>query len=139
MAERVKAAYPRLGTSSDAALDAKTLRTVGLSTRRAECCVAIHERSLQLTDAVASGQDWADVLKSIKGVGPWTIAVFQIFVLREPDVLPVGDVGLQRAFLALYGTTSTLATVAERWRPYRSVACWYIWKTLGNEQLDSTT
>jgi DNA-3-methyladenine glycosylase II len=137
IADRVKAAYPQLGTPHDStSLDVQTLRIIGLSTRRAECCATINERAGELSAAVASGREWKDVLGSIKGIGPWTIAVFQIFVLRKPDVLPQGDIGLQRAVTTLYGEAATVADIAEHWRPYRSVACWYLWRTLGNDQLD---
>jgi DNA-3-methyladenine glycosylase II len=56
-------------------------------------------------------------------------------VLREPDVLPLGDVGLERAIANVYGRPHGVESLAERWRPFRSVACWYLWRTLGNEQL----
>jgi DNA-3-methyladenine glycosylase II len=74
-------------------------------------------------------------LAGIKGIGPWTLSVFRIMVLREPDELPQGDVGLLRAIANVYGPTADLRELSEKWRPFRSVACWYLWKTLGNEQL----
>jgi DNA-3-methyladenine glycosylase II len=84
---------------------------------------------------VEDGESWSQALKGIKGIGPWTIAVFQIMVMREPDVLPVGDVGLARAIANLYGQGMDAQDLGENWRPYRSVACWYLWRTLGNMQL----
>jgi len=84
---------------------------------------------------VNQGQSWEEALKGIKGIGPWTIAVFRIMVLRDPDVLPLGDVGLERAIANVYGPNQDVQKLAEKWRPYRSVACWYLWRTLGNEQL----
>ncbi len=74
-------------------------------------------------------------MADLKGIGPWTTSVFRIMVLREPDVFPTGDVGLQRAVRNVYGTSHDLERRADRWRPFRSVACWYLWRTLGNEQL----
>ena len=62
-------------------------------------------------------------------------SVFSIMVLREPDELPSGDVGLERAISNIYGKASRVESLAEAWRPFRSVACWYLWRTLGNEQL----
>jgi DNA-3-methyladenine glycosylase II len=56
-------------------------------------------------------------------------------VLREPDVLPLGDVGLERAIANVYGADQDVEKLSENWRPFRSVACWYLWRTLGNEQL----
>lgn len=81
------------------------------------------------------GQSWEQALAGIKGIGPWTIAVFRIMVLRDPDVLPLGDVGLERAIANVYGNASNVEHLSEAWRPFRSVACWYLWRTLGNEQL----
>lgn len=78
---------------------------------------------------------WTHALAGIKGIGPWTIAVFRIMVLRDADVLPEGDVGLLRAVANVYGKAAKLSELSEVWRPYRSVACWYLWRTLGNEQL----
>jgi len=68
-------------------------------------------------------------LTEIPGIGRWTAEMFLIFTLRRPDVLSLGDAGLNRAFLGLYGDAD-LKRVAERWRPYRSVACWYLWRHL---------
>jgi DNA-3-methyladenine glycosylase II len=56
-------------------------------------------------------------------------------VLRNPDELPSGDVGLERAVANVYGMAHTIEHLGETWRPFRSVACWYLWRTLGNEQL----
>jgi len=74
-------------------------------------------------------------LAGIKGIGPWTLSIFRIMVLREPDVLPLGDVGLERAIANVYGRPRSVECLGEKWRPFRSVACWYLWRTLGNEQL----
>jgi DNA-3-methyladenine glycosylase II len=50
-------------------------------------------------------------------------------------VLPLGDVGLERAVANVYGNGSSVEHLSKAWRPFRSVACWYLWRTLGNEQL----
>lgn len=84
---------------------------------------------------VRQGQAWEQALAGIKGIGPWTISVFRIMVLRDPDELPLGDVGLRRAIANLYGTHHDVERLGDTWRPFRSVACWYLWRTLGNEQL----
>lgn len=84
---------------------------------------------------VSRGMTWESALNGIKGVGPWTLSTFRIMVLREPDVLPLGDVGLERAVRNVYGEESNVEQLAEKWRPFRSIACWYLWRTLGNMQL----
>jgi len=136
LAERVKSAYPMLITPSSATVpDPASLRAFGLPERRAQCCTDIIRRSDEIRANVRQGQTWEEALAGIKGIGPWTISVFRIMVLRDPDVLPLGDVGLQRAIEKLYGTPHDFERLGETWRPFRSVACWYLWRTLGNEQL----
>jgi len=70
------------------------------------------------------------VLTEVPGIGRWTAEMFLIFTLKRPDILSLGDAGLCRAVRLLYGEAADMQRVAERWRPYRSVACWYLWKHL---------
>lgn len=136
LADRAQSAYPSLTTPSpETAPDPASLRAIGLSQRRAQCCVDIVRQSEQIVAEVRRGRDWEEVLKGVKGVGPWTIAVFRIMVLRDPDVLPLGDIGLERAIVNVYGRHRNVLRLGKMWRPFRSVACWYLWRTLGNEQL----
>jgi DNA-3-methyladenine glycosylase II len=136
MAERAIATSPQLSEPTpDAVPDVAAFRTLGLSQRRAECCVNIVAKSDEIRAKVRQGQTWEEALSGIKGIGLWTLAVFRIMVLRDPDVLPTGDVGLQRAIANIYGTSADVEALGESWRPFRSVACWYLWRTLGNEQL----
>jgi len=136
LAERVKSAFPQLANPSPTITpEAATLRSLGLTQRRAECCVNIVRCSDEIRAKVRQGLTWEEALADIKGIGPWTLSVFRIMVLREPDVLPLGDAGLERAIASLYGARRKIACLGERWRPYRSVACWYLWRTLGNKQL----
>jgi DNA-3-methyladenine glycosylase II len=136
MAAHLKLAYPEIATPSPAIIiDLSYLRSLGLPERRAECCLTILRKSDEIRQSVREGKSWEDALAGIKGIGPWTLAVFRIMVLREPDELPKGDVGLVRAIKTVYGPDADVELLGENWRPFRSVACWYLWKTLGNEQL----
>jgi len=136
LAEQVKATYPMLTTPSpDAVPDLESLCALGLPERRAQCCIAVLQRAEEIRAKVQQGQQWEDALAGIKGIGPWTLAVFRIMVLRHPDVLPLGDVGLERAIANVYGSPRSVERLGKTWRPFRSVACWYLWRTLGNEQL----
>jgi DNA-3-methyladenine glycosylase II len=136
LAERAKSAYPQLLTPSPAAVpDPATLRAIGLSQRRAQCCADIVRLSDEILAKIGQGQTWEVALAGIKGIGPWTISVFRIMVLREPDVLPLRDIGLERAIKNIYGRPRNVERLGKKWRPFRSVACWYLWRTLGNEQL----
>jgi DNA-3-methyladenine glycosylase II len=136
IAEQIKSRYPALVKPMPAAApDLVTLRAMGLPQRRAECCIDVIRRSIEIRASVAQGRSWEDALSGIKGIGPWTLSVFRIMVLREPDELPLGDVGLERAIANVYGSLVDVDRLGETWRPFRSVACWYLWRTLGNEQL----
>src|SRR4051794_26073630 len=129
LAERVKGAFPRITSGSpDVVPDANSFRLFGLPERRAQCCVAILHKSGEIRAKVMQGQSWEEALRGIKGIGPWTTAVFRIIVRRDPDVLPLGDVGLERAIANVYGPDQDVEMLAEKWRPYRSVACWYLWR-----------
>ena len=86
----------------------------------------------QLSDAQVSEQ-----LTAIKGIGQWSADMFMIFHLGRPDVLAVGDLGIRRAVERAYGLkeipdAKALTRIAEPWRPYRSLACLYLWASLDN-------
>jgi DNA-3-methyladenine glycosylase II len=73
---------------------------------------------------------------AIKGIGPWSADMMLMFGFGRPDVLPVGDYGLQTGVRDLYGLDALpkparLLEIAEAWRPYRSIATWYIWRSKG--------
>ncbi|MFZ0417572.1 MAG: hypothetical protein WAM04_05675 [Candidatus Sulfotelmatobacter sp.] len=136
LAEKLRSEHPQLTTASPVQPpDVTTLRAMGLPERRAQCCVTILQKADEIRAKVQQGQRWEEALAGIKGIGPWTLSVFRIMVLREPDVLPLGDVGLERAIANVYGKHCSVERLGEKWRPFRSVACWYLWRTLGNQQL----
>lgn len=136
LAERAKSVFPQILIPSPAAVpDPVRLRAIGLSLRRAQCCADIVRRSEEILGKVGQGYTWEQALAGFKGIGPWTVSVFRIMVLRDPDVLPLGDVGLERAIAKVYGRRRNVERLGETWRPFRSVACWYLWRTLGNQQL----
>jgi len=71
----------------------------------------------------------------VRGIGPWTVHMLMIFRLGRPDVLPVADYGVRKGFALTYRqqelpTADELTSHAERWRPYRSLASWYMWRAL---------
>jgi DNA-3-methyladenine glycosylase II len=79
-----------------------------------------------------------DHLTQVKGVGVWTVHMFLIFALRRPNVLPVGDLGVRAAIKKAYGLPelpkpAEMERIADPWRPYRSIASWYLWRSLENE------
>jgi len=136
IADRVRSLHPHITKPSPATIpEVGELRAIGLSERRAVCCVSILHRSEEIQSEVRQGKTWQEALSNIKGIGPWTLSMFRIMVLREPDVLPLGDVGLERAIANVYGAGRDVEELSENWRPFRSLACWYLWRTLGNAQL----
>ena len=77
-------------------------------------------------------------LVAVKGIGEWTADMFLIFQLDRPDVLPVGDLGIRAAFRRLYDlpelpSAAEMERIAEPWRPYRSTAARFLWRSLDNE------
>src|SRR3954466_3300343 len=74
-------------------------------------------------------------LVAVKGIGEWTAHMFLMFTLRRPDVLPTGDLGIQLAIRKHYRKRklpkpAQMEKIAKPWEPYRSVACWYLWRSL---------
>ncbi len=119
------------------------LRGVGLSSQKLrylkDLCKHIEEGQLPL-DALHQMEDEQviDTLTRVNGVGRWTAEMFLIFRLQRPDVLPVGDLGIVNAVRRAYRlrkapSPDRLRRIGEAWRPYRSVACWYLWASLNNE------
>ncbi|MGP0101823.1 MAG: DNA-3-methyladenine glycosylase family protein [Solirubrobacteraceae bacterium] len=77
-------------------------------------------------------------LVAVKGLGVWTAHMFLMFHLERPDVLAVGDLGIRRAIERAYGLDGlpdapTIERIAEPWRPHRTLACRYLWRSLANE------
>jgi len=85
-----------------------------------------------------------DAIVKVKGLGRWSAEMFLMFRLRRPDVLPLGDLGIVTAIQRLYGLRkkpkpARIAKIGEAWRPYRTVACWYLWRSLENAPEDVTS
>jgi DNA-3-methyladenine glycosylase II len=77
-------------------------------------------------------------LVAVKGIGVWSAQMFLMFHLKRPDVLPVGDLGIRRAIELAYGLEGLpgpeeMETIARPWRPHRTLACRYLWRSLDNE------
>jgi DNA-3-methyladenine glycosylase II len=82
-----------------------------------------------------SDADVMRALTSIAGIGAWTVNVFLIFNLRRPDVMPAVDLGLRRGVQLIYGlpdvaSAKQVEAAADKWRPYRSIACVYLWQAV---------
>ena len=118
------------------------LRSAGLSGQKASylrgLCEQVTGGSLLLeTLDNMPDEEVIAALTRVKGIGRWTAEMFLMFRLHRPDVLPVGDLGIgkavQRAYrLRTLPSPTRLLRLGESWRPYRSVACWYLWASLSN-------
>ena len=129
------------------ALSDETLRGVGLSRQKLGYMRDLSRKMLDGTIDTAGLADMSDdeivtELTKIKGIGRWTVEMLLIFRLTRPDVFPAGDLGIVKAVGRAYNLRKApdvkrLQTMAERWRPYRSVASWYLWASLGNVKVES--
>src|SRR5579859_3356970 len=121
-------------------LSAEQLRGVGLSKQKSSYLFDMAERAQrgdldfsklpEMTD-----DEVIEHLTQVKGVGVWTAHMFLMFSLRRPNVLPTGDYGVQVAIKKHYKKRKLpkpkdMEKIARAWEPYRSVACWYMWRSL---------
>ena len=131
------------GVPTPAALGALTdaqLRNVGLSGQKLRYMRGLGQKvqdgslPLRALDAMTD-EEVIVALTQVKGIGRWTAEMFLMFRLHRPDVLPVDDLGIVKAVQKAYGLRKTpsadrLNKIGEAWRPFRSVACWYLWRSL---------
>lgn len=120
----------------------ETLRKAGLSAAKVEFLRDLAGRlkggELDLRRlSTLSDEDVIAELIEVKGIGRWTVEMFLIFHLGRPDVVSVGDLGIRRAVQLAYGMDDLpgpeeLERIAEEWRPHRTLACLYLWRSLAN-------
>ncbi len=115
------------------------LRACGLSERKAEYLSDLAQR---FADGAVHVQRWQEMsdeeviedLVQVRGIGRWTAEMLLMFSLLRPDVFPLGDLGLQRGIRQAYFkrkvSLNTMAKLGTTWRPWRSVATWYLWRSL---------
>ena len=136
---RLRTAAPDVETMSKMSLEqfratgvsrSKSLALLDLSEKVLNGVLPPMEKLRRLKD-----DEIIECLIQVRGIGPWSAQMFLMFRLHRPDVLPVADYGVRKAFARLYGkrklpTPDQLAKHAEIWRPYRTAACWYLWRSL---------
>lgn len=118
--------------------DARELRGAGLSERKVTYLLDLsrHFQEGHLSDELIASWDDSTLqreLTKVKGIGAWTCDMFAMFHLGHPDILPTGDLGVRRGMQVLYNLKdlpdpAAMERVAERWRPYRSAGCYYMWR-----------
>jgi DNA-3-methyladenine glycosylase II len=146
---RVLAALPGGALTPEAllAVPEPALREAGLSRAKTaylrDLATRVASGALRLDHLHALDDDGVVAeLTTVKGIGRWTAEMFLMFRLHRPDVLPVGDLGIVNAIQRAYRlrtppTPERMRAIAEPWRPYRSVACWYLWRSLDVKVLDT--
>jgi DNA-3-methyladenine glycosylase II len=123
------------------AVSNQKLREAGLSGAKAAAMKDLAQKTIDgvVPTLEAAGQlsdeELVERLISVRGIGAWTVEMFLIFRLGRPDVLPIHDYGVQKGFALTYGKKDIpkpreLAAFGERWRPYRTVASWYMWRAV---------
>jgi DNA-3-methyladenine glycosylase II len=122
------------------ALTPHQLRQIGVSPRKASY---LHDLARKyatgiLSDAAIVNMDdrsLSAMLTMVKGIGAWSVHMFMVFSLARPDVLPTADLGVRKGVQMLYGLEdvprpSQMDNLCDRWRPYRSVGAWYMWRLI---------
>ena len=119
-------------------LDKNDIRNTGIPLQRTNYIINLAEyfekNSLQKKDFdVITDQEVRDELLQIKGIGPWTVDMFLIFTLNSMDVLTHTDLGIQKAFKIMFNlddlpSKNKMETYSKIWKPYRTLACWYLWR-----------
>jgi DNA-3-methyladenine glycosylase II len=122
------------------------LKSCGLSKQKVQYIINIcnHFINFSINDHTywedRSFQNIYDELTTIKGVGAWTAEMFGMFYLLEKDIFPIKDIGIIRAMNQIYGEGKPLhiekiIEISETWRPFRSVACWFLWRSIDSEEV----
>ena len=121
------------------------LRGIGTSWAKArslhDLSQKIQDKTVRLDDlSIMSDEEIVTHLTWVKGIGRWSAEMFLMFNLHSPDVFPLDDVGIQNAFVKHYRLNRSHKTLKHRmekiahpWRPFRTVACWYLWKSLDSD------
>jgi len=139
----VAAAGGKLTPESILKLRPVRMRGVGLSGQKT---AYIRDLARQTRDqrvifeslAALSDEQVIEQLTQVKGIGVWTVHMFLIFALRRANVLPTGDLGIRNAIRKAYGMDELpkpleIENLAEPWRPYRTIASWYLWRSLESD------
>lgn len=121
-----------------------TLRTAGLSGQKATYLKDLSRKFLDGTInpklfSKMTDEEIREHVIAVKGIGRWTADMFLMFTLGRPDVLPTGDLGIQKGFKKLFNLRALpvpekMETLAQAWRPYRTIASWYLWRAVDGEE-----
>ena len=138
--QRIHATVPSINAKQIAKVESTALRNCGLSSNKV---LYLQDLARNFVDGSLDIAKWKHLdddeliaeLTRVKGIGRWTAEMFLIFYMMRPDVLPLDDIGLQRAMSMHYNKNRPLSklkmrAIARDWAPWRSVATWYLWRSL---------
>jgi len=138
--EKLLESVGALGPAAIVRMDPSKLRACGLSSKKSNYLIDLAEHFI---DGSLAQQEWGErddeqliaELTKVKGIGRWTAEMFLIFFMLRPDILPADDIGLQRAMSLHYINGKPLSKlkirqIATEWQPWRTVATWYLWRSL---------
>ena len=133
---RLEAQLGKPVTPQAALTKGEALREAGLSTRKTAYLLNLSQwfaenKDLDLSFSAMTDDEVIQCLVARPGIGPWTAEMFLMFCLRRPDVFALADFGLLKAIERLYNKDRSQAKLlSETWRPYRTVASWFLWRSL---------
>ncbi|XP_055805261.1 alkylbase DNA glycosidase-like protein mag2 isoform X2 [Solanum dulcamara] len=129
-------------------LSAQQLKQIGISGRKTSFLYDLankYKTGILSDDTVVKMDDRSlfTMLSMVKGIGSWSVHMFMIFSLYRPDVLPVSDLGVRKGVKMLYGLEelprpSQMEQLCEKWRPYRSIGAWYMWRFIEGKETPTT-
>jgi 3-methyladenine DNA glycosylase/8-oxoguanine DNA glycosylase len=145
---RVRALYPKrkwLNPENLLSTSDETLRSAGLSRAKVAALKDLAKKTIDGTVPSAralmrmTDDEIIARLITVRGIGRWTVEMLLLFDLGRPDVWPVDDYGVRKGFAKTFGrrklpTPKQLIKLGEKWRPYRSVAAWYLWRALDDNR-----
>ena len=125
-------------------VDFEDLRSCGLSQKKVEYVIGISESWHEYSSLDWQGMDDEEIIEKLiklRGVGKWTAEMILIFTLLRPDVFPIGDIGMIRGIEKTYNSgvrmsNDELYALSEKWKPWRTVACCYMWRTVDPEPVE---
>lgn len=123
-------------------IDIPTLRSIGLSQQKSKYINGLADYFANSGSKMNFG-NLSDIevgheLIQLKGIGQWTVDMFLMFTLHRTDILPLGDLGIQKGIQILFNMKNLpskkyMLQKAKPWQPYRTIACWYIWRIVDDE------
>lgn len=138
--KKLEAKYKKITPAIMFKTDVETLRSVGLSQQKANYMLSLAEffvREQKHLKHWSAMEDEALIkhLTQIKGIGRWTAEMFLIFHMLRPDIFPIADLGMLKAIYKHYNGSKEMPKakvlkLAEAWKPYRTIATWYLWRSL---------